>query len=202
MYNNKRLGFFLEPSSEIYNLITKRKEFFKLTGLNQNFLEDPPHCTLFHGYFKNPQHIIEEFNNLKITKIDKFKIKETLVFENDYMTGYDTLAYKIENNLSLNEVQTDLIKKFKPDEPFQFENLDSKYFDSLKIFNYPYIGELLIPHITITNIELRKNNELKKEFINEDINLEGKFNSIFIGEILEGKLQKITGRSIWNIIFY
>lgn len=196
MYNNKRLGFFLEPSSEIYNLITKRKEFFKLTGLNQNFLEDPPHCTLFHGYFKNPQHIIEEFNNLKITKIDKFKIKETLVFENDYMTGYDTLAYKIENNLSLNEVQTDLIKKFKPDEPFQFENLDSKYFDSLKIFNYPYIGELLIPHITITNIELRKNNELKKEFINEDINLEGKFNSIFIGEILEGKLQKITGRSI------
>lgn len=202
MYNNKRLGFFLEPSSEIYNLITKRKEFFKLTGLNQNFLEDPPHCTLFHGYFKNPQHIIEEFNNLKITKIDKFKIKETLVFENDYMTGYDTLAYKIENNLSLNEVQTDLIKKFKPDEPFQFENLDSKYFDSLKIFNYPYIGELLIPHITITNIELRKNKELKKEFINEDINLEGKFNSIFIGEILEGKLQKITGRSIWNIIFY
>ena len=196
MYNNKRLGFFLEPSSEIYNLITKRKEFFKLTGLNQNFLEDPPHCTLFHGYFKNPQHIIEEFNNLKITKIDKFKIKETLVFENDYMTGYDTLAYKIENNLSLNEVQTDLIKKFKPDEPFQFENLDSKYFDSLKIFNYPYIGELLIPHITITNIELRKNKELKKEFINEDINLEGKFNSIFIGEILEGKLQKITGRSI------
>ena len=202
MYNNKRLGVFLEPSSEIYNLISKRKEFFKLTGLKQNFVEDPPHCTLFHGYFKNPQHIIEEFNNLKITKIDKFKIKETLVFENDYMTGYDTLAYKIENNLSLNEVQTDLIKKFKPDEPFQFENLDSKYFDSLKIFNYPYIGELLIPHITITNIELRKNKELKKEFINEDINLEGKFNSIFIGEILEGKLQKITGRSIWNIIFY
>mgnify|MGYP001258455423 FL=1 len=196
MYNNKRLGVFLEPSSEIYNLITKKKEFFKLTGFNQNFVEDPPHCTLFHGYFKNPQHIIKEFNNLKITKIDKFKIEETLVFENDYMNGYDTLAYKIENNLSLNELQIELIKKFKPDEPFKFENLDSKYFDSLKIFNYPFIGELLIPHITITNIELRKNKELKKEFINEDINLEGKFNSIFIGEILEGKLQKIIGKSI------
>ena len=202
MNNDKRLGFFLEPSSEIYDLVTKKKELFKLTGLNQNFVEDTPHCTLFHGYFNNPQFIIEEFNKLKITKINNFKIKETLVFENDHLTGYDTLAYKIDNNSSLNEVQIELIKKFKPDKPFKFENLERKYFDSLKNFNYPYVGELLIPHITVTNIELRNNEELKKAFINENINLEGKFNSIFIGEIINGKLQKIIGRPLWNIIFY
>tara|TARA_Y100000996_G_scaffold415583_1_gene411417 strand:+ start:3264 stop:3908 length:645 start_codon:yes stop_codon:yes gene_type:complete len=196
MHSDKRLGFFLEPSSEIYDLITKKKELFKLTGLNQNFVEDTPHCTLFHGYFNNPHFIIEEFNNLKITKVDKFKIKETLVFENDHLTGYDTLAYKIDNNSSLNKVQVELIKKFKPDNPFKFENLESKYFDSLKKFNYPYVGELLIPHITVTNIELRNNKGLKKAFINENINLVGKFNSIFIGEIINGKLQKIIGRPL------
>ncbi len=196
MHNLKRLGFFLEPSSEIYDLIIKKKELFKLTGLNQNFVEDTPHCTLFHGYFNNPQIIIEEFNNLKITKIDKFKIKETLVFENDHLVGYDTLAYKVDNNSSINEVQVELIKKFKPDKPFKFEILESKYFDSLKKFNYPYVGGLLIPHITVTNIDLRNNKELKKVFINENINLEGKFNSIFIGEIINGKLQKIIGRPL------
>ena len=196
MHNLKRLGFFLEPSSEIYDLIIKKKELFKLTGLNQNFVEDTPHCTLFHGYFNNPQIIIEEFNNLKITKIDKFKIKETLVFENDHLVGYDTLAYKVDNNSSINEVQVELIKKFKPDKPFKFELLESKYFDSLKKFNYPYVGGLLIPHITVTNIDLRNNKELKKVFINENINLEGKFNSIFIGEIINGKLQKIIGRPL------
>jgi len=196
MHNLKRLGFFLEPSSEIYDLIIKKKELFKLTGLNQNFVEDTPHCTLFHGYFNNPQIIIEEFNNLKITKIDKFKIKETLVFENDHLVGYDTLAYKVDNNSSINEVQIELIKKFKPDKPFKFEILESKYFDSLKKFNYPYVGGLLIPHITVTNIDLRNNKELKKVFINENINLEGKFNSIFIGEIINGKLQKIIGRTL------
>jgi len=196
MHNLKRLGFFLEPSSEIYDLIIKKKELFKLTGLNQNFVEDTPHCTLFHGYFNNPQIIIEEFNNLKITKIDKFKIKETLVFENDHLVGYDTLAYKVDNNSSINEVQIELIKKFKPDKPFKFEILESKYFYSLKKFNYPYVGGLLIPHITVTNIDLRNNKELKKVFINENINLEGKFNSIFIGEIINGKLQKIIGRPL------
>jgi len=196
MHNLKRLGFFLEPSSEIYDLIIKKKELFKLTGLNQNFVEDTPHCTLFHGYFNNPQIIIEEFNNLKITKIDKFKIKETLVFENDHLVGYDTLAYKVDNNSSINEVQIELIKKFKPDKPFKFEILESKYFYSLKKFNYPYVGGLLIPHITVTNIDLRNNKELKKVFINENIYLEGKFNSIFIGEIINGKLQKIIGRPL------
>jgi len=196
MHNLKRLGFFLEPSSEIYDLIIKKKELFKLTGLNQNFVEDTPHCTLFHGYFNNPQIIIEEFNNLKITKIDKFKIKETLVFENDHLVGYDTLAYKVDNNSSINEVQIELIKKFKPDKPFKFEILESKYFYSLKKFNYPYVGGLLIPHITVTNIDLRNNKELKKVFINENIYLEGKFNSIFIGEIINGKLQKIIGRTL------
>ena len=196
MHNLKRLGFFLEPSSEIYDFIIKKKELFKLTGLNQNFVEDTPHCTLFHGYFNNPQIIIEEFNNLKITKIDKFKIKETLVFENDHLVGYDTLAYKVDNNSSINEVQIELIKKFKPDKPFKFEILESKYFYSLKKFNYPYVGGLLIPHITVTNIDLRNNKELKKVFINENIYLEGKFNSIFIGEIINGKLQKIIGRPL------
>ena len=196
MNNNKRLGFFLEPSSEIYDLITKKKELFKLTGLNQNFVEDTPHCTLFHGYFNNPQFIIEEFNNLKITKINKVKIKETLVFENDHLAGYDTLAYKIDNNSLIREVQIELINKLKPDKPYKFENLERKYFDSLKNFNYPYVGELLIPHITVTNIELRNNKVLKKAFINEIINLEGKFNSIFIGEIINGKLQKIIERPL------
>ena len=196
MHSYKRLGFFLEPSSEIYDLITKKKKLFKLTGLNQNFVEDTPHCTLFHGYFNNLQFIIEQFNNLKIAKLDKFKIKETLMFENDYLTGYDTLAYKVEINFSLNELQIELINKFKPDEPFKFENLESKYFESLEKFNYPYVGELLIPHITVTNVELRNNIELKKAFMNENINLEGKFNSIFIGEIKNGKLQKIIGRPL------
>ena len=181
----KRYGIFLKPNSDIYQFINKEKKKYKSLKNKQNFINDIPHLTLFHGIFDDQKKLVDKFNNIKFNKdeVINFQISRPYIFFNDHEVGFNTLVYLIEKSESLCYLQKKLLEKFNPFFAYDFFNLEKKYITNLKKYNYPFVGDSYMPHITITNIQSSPNSDLCNSFLNREIKLSGQFESIFLAEI-------------------
>ena len=135
----------LNPEKKLADLVNNQKKLVQKTIGNQKYLQDPPHLTLIIFTTDKLNDIIQELENI-IKNLPKFniKLKDFHVFYNDPWTKCNTITYSLsEENLSfLRKIQlkvTDSIDKF-----------------NTKGFDYAYIGDKWIPHITIASIELDK----------------------------------------------
>jgi hypothetical protein len=182
--NYTKLGIFLKPSSETVLEITKTKEYFKKIVTDSRFLDDEPHVTLLHGYYKDTEKVLKKFNALEYRAVN-YQIDEPHVFYNDIQEGFHTPAYLLKKNQEILNLQQILINEFRPDLQSSFSNLEKKYLINIKRFNYPFIGKDLIAHISVGNLNLKKTHELIINFLSSEYKMKGIFESLFIAEIKE-----------------
>ena len=187
MSNYKKLGIFLKPSSETVIEITKTKEYFKKIGIDNRFLDDRPHLTLLHGYYKDPEKVVKKFNAFEYSAI-QYQIEAPHVFYDDIQAGFHTLAYLLKKNQKILNLQENLIDIFRPDLQSSFSNIEEKYLQNIKKHKYPFIGKDLIAHISVGNLNLKKNHKSIINFLNLEYKTKGIFESLFIAEIKDDTL--------------
>ena len=183
-----KYGIFLKPEQSIFsNIINEKKQYLNLNN-NQNYTTDQPHCTLFHGIFENKEKLLRDFNNIEISKSTKLLCNSVkpIIFNTDVHEGYQTLAYLIEADEEILKVQMQFINGLKPFKSSQHYRLKSEYKKNLITFNYPYVGESLLPHLTITNIQTNEESSICKNFKMNTNSFKGNFASIYIAKIEDG----------------
>tara|TARA_B100000989_G_C19432872_1_gene423822 strand:- start:22 stop:612 length:591 start_codon:yes stop_codon:yes gene_type:complete len=183
-----KYGLFLKPGIQTIEFLNRQKENYKKINKKQNFIDDQPHLTLFHGKFKNKEEALSKFNQVLVDDLPilSFRFVGPHIFFNDHSPGFNTLVYTINPDKNLLTLQKELLDIFNPFKPSNFFNLDKKYLLNIKKYNYPFLGLDFIPHFTITNIEIKKDSSLIKEFLNQNVQLNDYFESIFLAEISDG----------------
>ena len=186
-----KLGVFYCVENNLEKDVNSLKSFFKSKSNNHKYLNHLAHSTIyvFDIDSKKLNNVILEFENLQKTLsssssyIDKWKI-----FENDKLTGLNTLSLEIELTDQLKVLQMNVVKCLCKYHSQNIKiNFDGDLLESYNKYGYPYVGKNWIPHITIGSLEISP----KKIF---DY-LEGLFN--FSREITINKLGlfKINGDS-------
>ena len=82
------LGIFLEPEGKLKNFIFKWKRRIKKSNLKTEYVNHPPHSTIYLSSFVNEKKVIENLRNIT-KKINSFKIRinKTGLFINDSFTN-------------------------------------------------------------------------------------------------------------------
>ncbi len=191
----KRYGFFLKPGKLIYKLIKKEKSDFWNFNKDQKYLDDPPHLTLFHGYYNEPPNRndgLEDFLYTLSAGLFEYNVSKSEIFYDDILRGWNTFIYLIDNPEKIQNIQKKLITKIPPEKPsnFNIDNLNPIYRKNLKKHNYPFVGKNYIPHFTICNMKINKTNKICVDFKKRKTNIVEKFNSLYIAEIIDNKILK------------
>ena len=191
----KRYGFFLEPGKLIYKLIKKEKSNFRNFNKDQKYLDDPPHLTLFHGYYNespNRNDKLEDFLYSLLPGLFEYTVSKSEIFYDDILSGWNTFIYLLDNPEKIQNIQKKLITKIPPEKPsnFNIDNLNPIYRKNLKKHNYPFVGKNYIPHFTISNMKINNTNKICVDFKKRKTKIVEKFNSIYIAEIFDNKILK------------
>ena len=188
---NKRFGIFLEPDDLFFDYIMDWKKKFIHLENTQKYVNEIPHFTLLHGLYDNEDLLVKNFRNF--TSFEKINIDSArpYIFYDDIQKGYNTLVFEFKNNNQIKSLQRLLLKKFKPSFSYKFVNLDRKYMVNLEKYHYPFVGDDLIPHVTITNIKIKNTHQLIKNFIEVPSYEKISFSKLYLGEIKEDYINKI-----------
>ena len=191
----KRYGFFLEPGKLIYKLIKKEKSAVRNFNKDQKYLDDPPHLTLFHGYYNespNRNDKLEDFLYSLLPGLFEYTVSKSEIFYDDILSGWNTFIYLLDNPEKIQNIQKKLITKIPPEKPsnFNIDNLNPIYRKNLKKHNYPFVGKNYIPHFTISNMKINNTNKICVDFKKRKTKIVEKFNSIYIAEIFDNKILK------------
>ena len=192
-----KLGFFLKPNSTYLEKIQTEKNDLLDLNLPSHFIQDIPHLTLLHGVYENKKKILNDFvtYTLNIDLPLEVKVLKPHIFYNDVENGFHSLTYLFEKKSEILNIQQKIINKFKPNTPSTFNGLEAIYEKNIKQYNYPFVGCDLLPHVTIGNIKMDEKDIFLKTFLKKEFMRKIKFDSIFIGEILDNDLVILQERS-------
>ncbi len=192
MQKFRKIGIFLLPGQKAAEEIYSMKKYFKSFENKQNFLNDFPHLTLLHGIYgdyKNlEKNIKKNINLVKELKNYSYELNRQFIFEDDVEKNFSTLVYLIDNPEPIQTFQIKLLNKFKPFKGSEFLNLSNEFINDFKKYNYPFVGENLIPHFTVTNINNLDINE-KNKFLSKSNKINEKFHDLVIVEITSKDLK-------------
>tara|TARA_B100001778_G_C18477631_1_gene578791 strand:+ start:91 stop:687 length:597 start_codon:yes stop_codon:yes gene_type:complete len=192
MQKFRKIGIFLLPGQKAAEEIYSMKKYFKSFENKQNFLNDFPHLTLLHGIYgdyKNlEKNIKKNINLVKELKNYSYELNRQFIFEDDVEKNFSTLVYLIDNPEPIQTFQIKLLNKFKPFKGSEFLNLSNEFINDFKKYNYPFVGENLIPHFTVTNINNLDIKE-KNKFLSKSNKINEKFHDLVIAEITSKDLK-------------
>ena len=187
------LAIFIEPKLNLKKFIIKWKLKSKKYS-NSNFVNHPPHSTIFIANIKNQKKVEKEI--LKITKnLKSFEIvvDKTDMFPNDSLTNKDTIFLNIKKNKKLFDLQKKIANKLKSyveiDKNLEFRN--QNFNNSYLKYGFPFVGLHWKPHFTIGSI---KNFKKKKEFrlfIEKKINFINNVSSLSLWRVNKNKHNKL-----------
>ena len=93
------LGIFLEPEGKLKNFISYWKLRIKKRNLNTEYINHPPHSTIYVSNFVNEKKVIENLRNITNSLYSfKIRINKVSLFINDSFTNKDTIYLKIKKN--------------------------------------------------------------------------------------------------------
>ena len=148
---------------KIRNLKSEAKD---LVG-DQVFINDPPHLTLYIGYFDD----FQEFNKELVSAAKKIKghlkggvvIDDWMVFKGDMITNKQTLACNIAKNAakSLEKVQKEVVPIMKRYRKKMVSGRYSQVYDvlgnaekkNIDKYGFPFVGRVWKPHISIASFD-------------------------------------------------
>ena len=100
-----KYGLFLKPGSNTFCFLKQQKENYKKINKRQNFVNDQPHLTLFHGKFNNNEEVLSNLIKL-LLRFTNFRFyQRNRIFFNDYSEGFSTFVYKIDIDKNLLKLQ-------------------------------------------------------------------------------------------------
>jgi hypothetical protein len=189
-----KIAAFIEFDKKITNKILSKKKNFKKKFGNQIYLNHPVHLTLFTLYIKKISELKKIYinNSNKYSKAITINLFKSGIFFNDPITNGHTFFYYIRKTKKISEIQLNNLKKInnkinvlkKNINQFKLPILKKNY----KRFGFPFVGEIWIPHTTISSIEdLKQNDKFVKNFLSSKINLKCQVNEIKFYKIHKDK---------------
>ena len=197
-----KYGIFLMCNDEITKKINDFKKHFLSLNVNNNYLNHPVHISLyvFESNSIDEDKLIESFQGIEKT-INNINLKLTdwILFENDILTGLNTICIRIKKVESIEFIQDQVIQSFKSFAIKAKNNkLENEYAKSQQKYGYPFVGKHCIPHITIESVDLTKSKieeEIKKL---ENVNLTTKADSLHFYEIKNEKHKLIKKMKLYE----
>ena len=197
-----KYGIFLMCNDEITKKINDFKKHFLSLNVNNNYLNHPVHISLyvFESNSIDEDKLIESFQGIEKT-INNINLKLTdwILFENDILTGLNTICIRIKKVESIEFIQDQVIQSFKSFAIKAKNNkLENEYAKSQEKYGYPFVGKHWIPHITIGSVDLTKSKieeEIKKL---ENVNLTTKADSLHFYEIKNEKHKLIKKMKLYE----
>ena len=111
-----KYGIFLMCNDEITKKINDFKKHFLSLNVNNNYLNHPVHISLyvFESNSIDEDKLIESFQGIEKT-INNINLKLTdwILFENDILTGLNTICIRIKKVESIEFIQDQVIQSFK-----------------------------------------------------------------------------------------
>ncbi len=187
-----KYGVFWIPSNEIIDFInTCKKKVFNIEP-NAPYLLHPVHSTLFlvNCHHENEINLINSIeyitqNNLSFS----VKLSKWMIFENDVITGGNTIAVGIDFCKNLFDLQFELASKLSQFSCSKIEYLNANWTgdfeDSYVKWGFPFVGKHWLPHITVASLT-----NTNKEFLELIKKAELNFKETEFGNIA---LYKIEG---------
>ena len=186
-----KYGYFWVPGNEFQELVLSWKKKAELVEPDATYLHHPVHATLFLFYGEKQKEI--EYTSLIKKDAPIFKSAEWLVFENDAVTGGDTLTIGLEKTLDWELLQLDLAEGLKP-YILKLVEYPNEWSGPFKIshqnYGFPFVGKHWLPHVSIASFK-------NKSFIQEAIDTPIKINEINCGELALFRIEGETHTRIY-----
>ena len=186
-----KYGYFWVPGNEFQELVLSWKKKAELVEPDATYLHHPVHATLFLFYGEKQKEI--EYTSLIKKDAPIFKSAEWLVFENDAVTGGDTLTIGLEKTVDWELLQLDLAEALKPYilRLIEYPNEWSGPFKiSHQNYGFPFVGKHWMPHVSIASFK-------NKTFIQEAVDTPIKINEINCGELALFRIEGETHTRIY-----
>ena len=190
------LGIFLEPEGKLKNFISKWKRRIKKSNLKTEYVNHPPHSTIYHSNFVNEKKVIENLRNVT-KKINSFKIQinKTGLFINDSFTNKDTIYLNIKKNKKIYKLQkhfaNNLKSLVKKDKLKVSKSFNKKMKNSMIKYGFPFVGSHWKPHFTIGSIKNFKEYYDYQSFKKTKIYFEQNVRSVSLWKIKKNSHKKI-----------
>lgn len=186
-----KYGYFWVPGNEFQELVLSWKKKAELVEPDATYLNHPVHATLFLFYGEKQKE--DEYVSHIEKKAPIFKSAEWLVFENDAVTGGDTLTIGLEKTLDWEILQLDLAEGLKP-YILKLVEYPNEWSGPFKIshqnYGFPFVGKHWMPHVSIASFK-------NKSFIQEAIDTPIKINEINCGELALFRIEGETHTRIY-----
>ena len=181
-----KYGIFWIPKKELRGFVKSWKDKVSIIEPNAQYLQHPIHSTVF--LFYGEKHKESEYLYLISQSNPTFGSAKWLVFENDSITGLDTLTISLEKSLAWGNLQIKIAESIKPSiiKPIEYPNTwEGTFKSSYQNYGFPFVGKHWIPHLTIASFK-------NKSFVNNAILTSILTNKINYGEIalyrIEGEI--------------
>ena len=200
----------LEPEKKIADEISGIKQKIHHKIGDQLYLRDPPHITIYLGYFKDSlnnvlneasKKIKEQLSPIKVT------IGELDTFGKDIISKKETLFLTVkdkENKIQkIQKIIIDSLSSSRTNEtPLRYtesyESLDKTFKENIDKHGYPFIGEVFTPHISLGLFDYPKAKEIIEELIEKFPYGDCELNRIVIYELNE-KTEELKELEAFNI---
>ena len=169
----------LEPEKKIADEIIRIKQKIQQEIGHQLYIRDPPHITLYLGYFKNsPDDILYETLKEIKEKLSPIEVAigELDTFGKDIISKKETLFLTIEDKYEkIQKVQKVIIdslnlyrtKKIPLRYKESYNSLNKTLKENIDKYGYPFVGEIFIPHISFGLFNHPKSKEIIKKLISK-----------------------------------
>jgi 2'-5' RNA ligase len=190
------LGIFLEPEGKLKNFISKWKLKIKKKNLKTEYINHPPHSTIYVSNFINEKKVIENVRNIT-NKFNSFKIQinKTDLFLNDSLTNKDTIFLNIKKNKKIYKLQRNLANNLKSlvkkDKSKASKFFDKKMKNSMIKYGFPFVGAHWKPHFTIGSIKNFQTHFDYQSFKKSKIYFEQEVKTISLWKIKKNSHKKI-----------
>lgn len=153
-----KLGVFYCPEGELKNSIETIKSYFTSRSQTNKYLDHLVHTTIyvFDTDLIELNEIIREFETFQDKHHSQsIQIIKWRVFENDILTGLNTLCLEIELTNDLRLFQENIVNTLKKFHSYELNNTFKGEFKiSYDKFGFPFVGEHWIPHLTIGSMDI------------------------------------------------
>lgn len=154
----------LEPDEKLTSLVLGHKRKVRELVGEQQFLNDPPHSTLYLASYSDTDALASQV--AQITDHLSLPVMDLVgwhVFPHDHLTGKDTLvcSFTEASKQEIRKLQRQVIEVASPLRDVAntraryddaWDRLSAEECDSIENWGFPYIGGILQPHVTIASI--------------------------------------------------
>ena len=178
-----RYGIFIEPQGDLRKYILQKKRDVRERFGWQNYVDHPPHSTLFCGNLSGEPEWLMRLERLGLASF-VISCNAVRVFPDDPLCGgTDTLTVEIDSDAARHAQMliANELKCYTEKSAQHFSNHHMQ--ESWDTYGYQFVGAHWIPHMTIASINAEYSGSYVKEITQTPINFAFECNAISVWKI-------------------